>query len=291
MAKVTALYRTVLPAFRALVGVVLLSLGTAGHAALLTILDGEAVLISGDRAFAAAEGLQVADQTLVRTSATTRLLRLEWPDGSMLDLGPDTQAMLAPTAFGLRDKRPPTLYLLKGWAKQSSATQGATTPGQVAPRFDAQPFQGTVVSYVGVDETWLFVETGSLNLAERDGAGARIPLKGGEAYTRPSDATKGNVSLRPSPAQAQRVPRAFRDTLPHRAAAFKDRKVEPKALPPPSVAELLDWLKAEPALRKEFPRRFAARAQEGAFRAELMRRVGDHPEWVPVLYPERLKKP
>jgi len=149
----------------------------------------------------------------------------------------------------------------------------------------------TLVSFVGAEETWLFVEAGTLNLVERDGAGARIVLKGGESYSRAAGAAKGSVSPRPSPAQSQRVPRSFRDTLPHRAAAFKDRKVEPKALPPPSVADLADWLAAEPTLRKEFPRRFTARAQDAAFRTELIRQFGDHPEWVPVLYPERVKKP
>ena len=82
MANVTALYRTVVRALRAWVWVVFLSLSMASHAALLTILDGEAVWIQGDRAFAAAEGVQVPEQSLVRTSASTRLLRLEWPDGS-----------------------------------------------------------------------------------------------------------------------------------------------------------------------------------------------------------------
>ena len=262
----------------------------ANAAGLLTILDGDAMLVQGTQAQAAAEGVQVADQALLRTGATTKLLRLEWDDGSVVDLGPDTQVMLSPTAFGLRNKRPPSIYLLKGWAKQSSKAAGAPAAGLVTPRLDVQPFQGVLVAFVGADESWAFVEAGSAQIQERDGAGQKLTLKNGEVYQRPANG-KGSVAPRPTPAQTQRVPRGFRDTLPLRAAAFKDRKVEAKPLPGPSVADLHDWFAAELPLRKEFPRRFAPRVQESSFRGELIRQFGDHPEWVPVLYPERLQKP
>jgi len=261
----------------------------AQAAGLLTILDGDALLIQGTQAQAAAEGVLVSDLALLRTGANTKVLRLEWDDGSVIDLGPDTQVMISPTAFGLRNKRAPSIYLLKGWAKQSSASTATPAGGLVTPKLDVQPFQGVLVAFVGADESWAFVESGSAQVLERDGASQKLTLKNGEVYQRPASG-KGSVSPRPTPAQTQRVPRGFRDTLPHRAAAFKDRKVEPKPLPGPSVADLRDWFNAEPPLRKEFPRRFAPRVQESSFRGELIRQFGDHPEWVPVLYPERLQK-
>lgn len=273
------------------VAVCLVATPSARAAALVTILDGEALLIEGAQALAAAEGLSLPDQTIIHTGPRTTLMRLEWPDGSVVDLGPDTRAMLGPSGFGPRDKRAPALYLLQGWAKQASADKGASAPGQVSLRYDLQAFNGVVVSFVGPEETWVFVESGSATLVERDaGATQRVGLRSGEVYQR-SATNKGSVAPRPTPAQMQRVPRGFRDTLPHRADRFKDRKVDARVLAAPGYADLEVWLQAEPALRKEFPRRFASRAQDATFHAELVKRLGQHPEWTPVLYPDRLNKP
>jgi hypothetical protein len=78
---------------------------------------------------------------------------------------------------------------------------------------------------------------------------------------------------------------------PARLEAVKDRQVEPQPAPLPSYEELAEWLSAEPAIRRAFPRRFAARARESAFRSGLAQHLGQHPEWEPVLFPERFIKP
>ena len=261
----------------------------AAAAALVTIVEGESVLIDGTRSLQAAEGQKVADGTLLRTGAGSKLLRLEWPDGTAADFGPDTQAMVGPPALGGRAKAP-AVYLLKGWLKLSSLG-GASSPGVTTLRADVQAHKGAVVVLVSADETWVFAESGAAPLAERDLKPPSAPtLKAGEVYLRQGSA-KGTVAGRPSPMQMQRVPRGFRDSLPLRSAAFKDRSVTPRPAAPPSYADLSDWLTAEAGLRKPFTRRFADRARDAGFRGGLVANLARHPEWEPVLFPERFTKP
>lgn len=259
-------------------------------AAMVTIVEGEATLIDGARALVAAEGLKVGDETLVRTGPSTTLLRLEWPDGTAADFGPDTQAMLEPGGFGKRGGRAPAVYLLRGWLKLSSLGQAAT-PGALTARVDLAPFKGSLVLMAVGDETWVFAESGSGTVAERH---ARPPvnlaLKPGEVYAR-SGAAKGAVAPRSSPSQMQRVPRGFRDSLPLRSAALQGRSVAARNAPAPTYAELGEWLAAEQPLRRGFTRRFAERARDTAFRAALVEHLVAHPEWEPVLFPERFVKP
>lgn len=265
-------------------------LGAVHAAALVTIVDGDAVLTDGNRSLVAAEGLKVADETLVRTGAKTTLLRVEWPDGTAADFGPDTQAMLNPSGFGPRGGRTPSVYLLRGWLKLSAMGTGPTA-GLLAPRLDVQPYKGALVVMALGDETWVFAEGGAAPLVERDlKPVSNVALKNGEVYLRTGNA-KGVVSPRPSPAQMQRVPRGFRDSLPLRTAALKDKAVAAKAAPPASYADLRDWLVAEAPLRKSFTRRFAERAKDPAFRSGLNENLARHPEWEPVLFPERFTKP
>ena len=256
----------------------------------MTIVDGESVLIDGARGTLAIEGQKVGDETLVRTGPKTTLLRVEWPDGSAADFGPDTEAMLNPAGFGLRGGRTPSVYLMRGWLKLSAMGSGPSA-GLLAPRVDVQPFKGALVVMVAGDETWLFAEGGSAPLIERGlKPASNLTLKNGEVYVR-MGAAKGAVAPRPTPAQMKRVPRGFRDSLPLRSAALKDKSVNPKAAPAPSYADLRDWLQAEAPLRRNVTRRYAERARDPAFRAGLAENLARHPEWEPVLFPERFTKP
>lgn len=265
------------------------------HAALaaaaprLTIVDGDATVLEGDRALLAVEGQTLGAEAIVRTGARTTLLRIEWPDGTAADLGPDSQAMVEPGGFGARAGKLPALYVLQGWAKLSMLGT-ASTPGLLTPRVDVQPFKGVLVMRVDGGSHWLFAEGGSLSLAERDLKTGTLALKNGEVYTREGDA-KGTLAPRPTPAQMQQVPRGFRDTLPSRLAAASGRAVNPRPAAAPAHAELRAWLEGERNLRRNFTKRFAARAREPAFRAALAEHLSAHPEWEPVLFPERFTKP
>lgn len=250
---------------------------------LITLIDGEATLIDGARRVAAAPGLPLSPGTIVETGAGTAVLRLETPERAAVDLGPATRAMLLPPGFAVRNGRAPLLYLLSGWAKLSSPEKNPIG-GLVTPAIELLPFVGSAVVSAGKAGTSVFAESGALELAERTGA-RRTPLRGGALFG------GGAVEAKPPAEWLARVPRAFRDTLPRRGAAFAERTVAATVLPGPSYAQLADWLAAEPALRREFPRRFEALAQEPAFRRELQQRLGAHPEWARVLNPPEPKKP
>lgn len=290
------LYRPSLrPSLRGLVTGFVLALGLgvavpANAAGLVTIVDGEASVIDGGRALQVIEGQKLADESLLRTSAKTALVRVEWPDGVAADFGPDTQAMIGPPKLPGRGGKAPLVYLLRGWLKLSSLG-AASVSGVVTPRVDVQPYKGALLVMATADETWVFAESGGAPLAERDiKPASSLTLKNGEVYLR-ADAAKGTVAARPSPTQMQRVPRGFRDSLPLRSAAFKDKSVTPRPAAPPAYADLRDWLAAEQPLRRNFTRRFAERARDSAFRAGLAENLARHPEWEPVLFPERFTKP
>ena len=263
-----------------------LSCGSAAAApppALVTILDGQAELLIGARSVVAAEGLRLGEGTLVDTSPRTTLMRLEWPDGSVLDLGPDTRVMLKPGALGRKVEGAPAFYLLQGWAKfRSAPAQGH--PGFATQRLDVLPAKGSVVAFVEPARTWLFVESGDVRVAERDGKG-RHNLAGGGSYLRAGQGTP-ELAPRPQPELLKLVPRGFRDTIAPRADRFKGQP-EPSAvaLQAPVYAAIQAWLQAEPAVRRDFPKRLAVLAREPSFRAAVDAHMRSHPEWEPVLHP------
>lgn len=255
----------------------------APPAALITILDGQAELLIAARSVVAAEGLRLPEGTLVDTSPRTTLMRLEWPDGSVLDLGPDTRVMLRPGALGRRSEGAPAFYLLQGWAKfRSAVAQGHA--GLATARLDVLPAKGSVVAFVEPARTWLFVESGDVRVAERDGKG-RHNLAGGASLLQAAQGAP-ELAPRPPPELLKLVPRGFRDTIAPRAERFKGQpEPTPVALQAPVYAALQAWLQAEPAVRRDFPRRLAALAREPSFRAAVEAHMRSHPEWEPVLHP------
>ena len=94
------------------------------------------------------------------------------------------------------------------------------------------------------------------------------------------------MTARPTPAFIQRLPRAFIDTLPARAALFKAREVEPKPLGQISFADAEAWIDAE-GLRSHFVTRWKALTRDPAFREGVAANMRAHPEWDRVLYPEK----
>jgi hypothetical protein len=256
-----------------------LSPAALAQAMLLTLLDGDAVVTDGARRVAAVSGLRLAPGAIVETANNAALARIEWPERGVVDLGPGTRAMLAPPGFPARSGKLPVLYLLQGWAKV--AGPGKEPFGAVVtPGFELLPFPGVAVVFTDARERLAFAESGgSLEVVERPG-GKRLGVAQGALYSAGT-----GVLPRPPADWPVRVPRAFRDPLPLRAAAFRDRTVNASALPDPTYVQLQDWLGAEAALRQEFPRRFAALAKDAAFRKALQARLAAHPEWNPVLNP------
>ncbi|NRF68093.1 hypothetical protein HLB44_13960 [Aquincola sp. S2] len=261
-------------------------LQAADAPALVTIVEGAGLVIEGARSVAAAPGLKLNAATIIDTTPATALLRIEFADGSLLDLGPDTRVMLQPPGLAGGGPRGPAYYLLQGWAKHTSGG-GGKAGGQLAFAAEVQQPSGVTVSRVSGEALQLFVETGALQLQERRiKPASALALKAGEFYQR-DGADKGQVSPRPAPGFLQSVPKGFRDTIPPRAAQLKGRPPEPQTQPWPGYAALKAWLSAEPVIRREFPRRFAVPARDAAFRDGLVKNLASHPEWEPVLFPPK----
>jgi hypothetical protein len=252
---------------------------------LISVLEGEAVVIDGFKRFAAVAGQRLEPGAIVETTAKTGLLRIEGGDQSTYDLGPETRAMLAPNGFTVRNERAPQVYLLQGWLK-GTARGAREAGGVITPALEVLPFKGSVVVQQMKREHVAFVESGRIDIVERRVGSGTTAVNAGEFYGG-EGARRGTVAARPAPAWLQSVPRAFRDPIPLRAAVFRDRRVEAAVLAGPTYANLADWLTAEMTLRVQMPARFATLARDAAFRAEITSHMPAHPEWAPIINPPK----
>jgi hypothetical protein len=153
---------------------------------------------------------------------------------------------------------------------------------------DIPPNTGVVVLRSTPAELNLFAERGEVRVSERQASGAPtvIVLKGGDFYRRKAG-TRGAVNPGSMQGFVDDMPRFFRDSLPLRAERFKDQVVKPKEAPEFAYADVERWLKSEPAVRRPLMQRWRAKAREPAFRSALIANLSSHPEWDPILFPEK----
>ncbi|MDN4588792.1 hypothetical protein DBA29_09845 [Xenophilus aerolatus] len=266
----------------------------AVHAAqvpvLASILDGEATLLRESGRFAVAEGMRLDSGDIVETGAQARLLRLEFADGTIVDLGPATRALVAPRLAGKgAAAQSPQLYLLQGWLKliTPAGGKGASAATVLTPAHALSDAAGQQVVSSEPAGLQVFCEAGTVTLQERaTQAPAPVRLKAGDYFSR-LGSDKAAVKPRPVPAFIQAVPRSFLDPLPSRAALFKDREVVPKRTADLAYGDVAAWLSAEPALRSHFAARWRALARRPDFRAALAAHMRSHPEWDRIVFPEK----
>jgi hypothetical protein len=212
---------------------------------LLTIADGPVQVLRGEQKFDASEGLGLADDDIVRTAPSVRVARIEFADGRVLDLGPETQVLLLSerTAKG-QQWAGATAVVMQGWAKLAA---GAAAGRLVMPRAEVvSEARGTVLVHSAADGAALaFAESRGMTVLPR-GAGADVTLREGESWTRDATTTTARVSSRM--ALVVDVPRALADKLPRRAALFDGGALEPAEGVPLEAADLAPWRLAEPKL-------------------------------------------
>jgi hypothetical protein len=269
--------------------------GAADSAHLVTILEGDGQVIRGSTRYALVEGMRILPEDIVETGKGT-FAQLEMNDGVRVDIGPGTRAWLPakpiPDKGGARAMR---AYLVSGWVKLSGANPQSAFAGFGSARLDLRSFAGVTVAMLAGDEAQVFAESGNATLSERRDKGppSSVVLKSGDFYARTGD-DKSTIGPRPSAKFLEQMPRPFRDTLPSRTARFKDR--QPPALKPIgeiSYADVEVWLKSETPLRRQFMQRWRTKASDPAFRSALIANLKHHPEWDPILFPEKYlpKKP
>ena len=265
----------------------------AAPLAVVTILDGDPPLVVREASkLGVAEGVRLFADDIVESGDKTRLLRIEFNDGTILDLGPNTRLLLAPRMSGA-GKRAVKVYLLQGFAKLTAAKGAAAAATLASPAFDISGLSRDAVLLALPDESYVFAESGEVSIAERAGGKevANHKLKNGDFYARTGD-NKSTISARPAQPFIQRLPRPFLDTLPSRAELFKTREVQPKPLGAIAYADVQPWIDAEAPLRWGFVTRWRAQARNPEFRKGLVAQIAAHPEWDRTLFPEKyLPKP
>lgn len=260
--------------------------------AIVTIADGSAVLIREADKLALAEGVHLGKDDIVETGSVSRLLRIEFADGLLLDLGPGTRALLSPRLSGDKARAASQVHLLTGVAKVTLPKGHAPATAVISsPAYDVGTIVRSALFLVQPDEAAAFAESGAILLQERaqDRTGSKpgetFNLKGGEFYSR-HGGDKASVTQRPTPAFIQQLPRAFLDSIPSRAALFKDRAVEPRRLDKIGYADVGAWLAAD-GLRTGFVTRWKAQARDPRFRNALVANLRAHPEWDRTLFPQK----
>jgi hypothetical protein len=262
------------------------SAAAAEPAGVITILDGNAIAIRGLFKFALGEGVRVAGDDLVETGKGT-FLRVEFADGTIVDLGPATRAQLNRPTLRRFDR--PALYLLSGWMKLNAGKLAGARASFASPQFDVLGLAGETVASVEDRSSAVFAENGPVQLLNRR-AGAKTPiaLKSGDfAALRKDEAPK--IEGRPTHEFVAAMPRQFQDPLPSRIAQFGSREVPARPIGPFTYAEVEAWVDAEPMIRRRFVREWVAKLNDWAFREKLDAGLARHPEWERVLYPERFE--
>jgi len=271
------------------------ALAAAGSAAAadvvgtITILEGEALITRAAGRWLAAEGVRLQLGDIVE-SGDAAFLQVELAENTVLGIGPRARIIVGGP---VRLKAERTLYALGGWYKLTNArNDGHARAFEFrSPLLEVGLLPGVVVMQLKSAEATLFAERGDLKLVERP-AGAALGVRQGQAYRRAPGTTRGAVAASPPASFVAELPRPFRDSLPLRADKYKDREVQPRAAPDFTYADVEPWLKAESPFRRQFVERWRSKARDKEFRSALIANLSSHPEWDPVLFPEKyLPKP
>ena len=86
---------------------------------LATVVEGDAVLVRQTTKLALKPGMRLMSGDLLQTGPTSAVVRIEFGNGAIADLGPQTQVMLQPRLASGAKRRQAPLYALSGWIKLS----------------------------------------------------------------------------------------------------------------------------------------------------------------------------
>jgi hypothetical protein len=260
----------------------------ADVAGTVTILEGEALITRLAGRLRAAEGVRLQIGDIVETGDAA-FVQVELVDQTVLQMGARSRVMVGGP---VRYKAERTLYALGGWFKLSNARKDGNVRAFEfrSPGIEIGLLPGVVVMQLKPNEVTLFAERGDLKLVERPG-GTAVGVRQGQTYRR-AGSPRGTVSGSAPAALVAEMPKAFRDSLPLRADKYRERDVAPRPAQDFVYADVEPWLKTESPFRRQFIERWRSKARDRAFRSALISNLSSHPEWDPVLFPEKyLPKP
>jgi hypothetical protein len=258
-----------------------------------TFLEGSVRLLRGTSVFSGAEGMSLRQGDIFETS-DKGFVQLEFTGGGVVALGPSSRLyILRNGAAHSRGKAGGEIaaefVFLGGWLKaESNASAGAF-------RYDSHLLSvtvgsgSTVVIHAYEGGCDVFVESGAATIGEVSPEGnsrQAIGAKPGQFFSRRTGKGLASIS-RPDPAFLNTMPAAFRDTLPSRLAHFTGKVVEPRTDHQVTYAEVQPWLTMPSSWRRGLVDRFTPRLKDPEFRKQLEGHLSSHPEWDPILHPEK----
>ena len=260
----------------------------------VTFIEGPLRLIRGTSVLSAPEGIELRQGDILESS-DRGIVQLEFVGGTVVALGPSSHAYVfrrsAKDASGNAGSETSgtQLVLLNGWLKGESKPAGGSYRFHT-PLLAATVSNGTVLIHSFDGGCDVFVESGSAVIAEvsPDGSSRRgAAAKAGQFFSRRAGKPLASAA-RPSQPFVDAMPPAFRDTLPSRLARFAGKSIEPKSDHQVTYPEIHLWLRMPAAWRGGFVDRFEPRLKDAEFRMQLELHLAEHPEWDPILHPEKL---
>jgi len=265
-----------------LLWLVLSAVAAAQDFATATMIEGPLKIIRGTTLLQASEGVRLRPGDIVMTS-DSGFAQLEFAKGPIVALGPATQAYVLSRA----GSEATDLVMLNGWLKAESHA-GAPPFRYKTPELEASTSDGTVLIHAAGGSGAIFVESGTAKVGES--SARSTAAKSGQFFSR-SGGKPVTTTARPDSAFIEGMPRAFRDTLPPRMARFAAKAPEPKREREVSYQDVQPWLTMNRAWRRGFVERFRPRINDSEFRRALDAHMSEHPEWDPVLHPEKYQEP
>jgi len=218
---------------------------------MVTLVEGKSTLASGLHGYIPVPGVQLRQCDIVQTGPES-LVQVEFPDGSRIELGPDSRFLSdvpAPTGSA-REVGP--YFLGSGWLKLTVAKRDNAPPYRInTPYFDLVMNSGVAVLNVA-DGGRFFIEQGSafaLDPSGTRGGGGRMNVATNETYLRKSAESRPAVVNRADPAFVKSMPPSFRDTLPAMYAKVKGRAAQSRPAPDYDYAAISAWLRTRPELQ------------------------------------------
>lgn len=217
----------------------------------VTLVEGRSILASGLRGYIPIPGMQLHQCDIVQTGHGS-LLQVEFPDGSRIELGPDSRFLLdVPNPVGSTREVGPH-FLHSGWLKLTVAKRDNAPPYRInTPYFDLVMNSGVAVLNVA-DGGRFFIEKGDALALDPSGTragGARMNVAVNQTYSRKSAESRPTVVNRADPAFVKSMPPSFRDTLPAMSARVKGRAAQPQPAPDYDYGAVSAWLNTRPELQ------------------------------------------
>ena len=153
----------------------------------VTLLEGSLRVIRGTTTFQGVEGMSIRQGDMIESSAGG-FVQLEFGNGAIIALGPSSRIYILQVSAGEMKGEPAVtldLVMLNGWLKGEFAS-GKRSYRYRSPLLAATTTGGTLVVRSNLNECGVFVESGTISIAEVNlsgNSGPSTPAKVGQFFS------------------------------------------------------------------------------------------------------------